>query len=178
MVLSGRIAVMSAGRIEQVGSPAEVYDHPATEFVASFLGVSNLIPGEVEERGAGLAKIRLQNGLWILVPNDRLRTDATQIKIGIRPEKLRVLTDDEVPDPAWNILEGAVELMTYMGVNHQYEVRSSTGQSLTFPLWVYGAVKTGTPPQVFVLSTFIFVGGLLLALLNSAIARRNARRGV
>lgn len=52
------------------------------------------------------------------------------------------------------------------------------GQTLTFPLWVYGAVKTGTPPQVFVLSTFIFAGGLFLALLNSAIAHRNARRGL
>jgi spermidine/putrescine transport system permease protein len=47
------------------------------------------------------------------------------------------------------------------------------GQTLTFPLWVYGAEKTGTPPQVFVLSTFIFVAGLLLALLNSLLARRN-----
>jgi len=49
------------------------------------------------------------------------------------------------------------------------------GQTLTFPLWVYGAEKTGTPPQVFVLSTFIFVAGLLLAALNSFFARRNTR---
>ena len=49
------------------------------------------------------------------------------------------------------------------------------GQTLTFPLWVYGAVKTGIPPQVFVLSTLIFVGGALIAVLNSLVARREAR---
>lgn len=46
------------------------------------------------------------------------------------------------------------------------------GQTLTFPLWVYGATKIGTPPQVFVLSTFVFVGGVLLALINAALAHR------
>jgi spermidine/putrescine transport system permease protein len=50
------------------------------------------------------------------------------------------------------------------------------GQTLTFPLWVYGAEKTGTPPQVFVLSTFIFIAGLALALVNSLLARRNPGR--
>ena len=47
------------------------------------------------------------------------------------------------------------------------------GQSVTFPLWVYGAVKTGIPPQVFVMGTLIFVGGLIIAITNSFVARRN-----
>ncbi|MBB5372191.1 ABC transporter permease [Acidocella aromatica] len=46
------------------------------------------------------------------------------------------------------------------------------GQTLTFPLWVYGATKIGTPPQVFVLSTFVFIGGVLLALANAALSRK------
>jgi spermidine/putrescine transport system permease protein len=46
------------------------------------------------------------------------------------------------------------------------------GQTLTFPLWVYGATKIGTPPQVFVLSTFVFIGGVLLALTNAALSRK------
>lgn len=46
------------------------------------------------------------------------------------------------------------------------------GQTLTFPLWIYGAVKVGIPPQVFVLSTFIFVGGVVLALINAGLAHR------
>jgi spermidine/putrescine transport system permease protein len=50
------------------------------------------------------------------------------------------------------------------------------GQTLTFPLWVYGATKIGTPPQVFVLSTFIFATGVALAVINSLINRRAARR--
>ena len=47
------------------------------------------------------------------------------------------------------------------------------GQSVTFPLWVYGAVKTGIPPQVFVMGTLIFVGGLIIAITNSFVSRRN-----
>jgi spermidine/putrescine transport system permease protein len=47
------------------------------------------------------------------------------------------------------------------------------GQSVTFPLWVYGAVKTGIPPQVFVMGTLIFVGGLVIAITNSFVSRRN-----
>jgi DHA1 family bicyclomycin/chloramphenicol resistance-like MFS transporter len=50
------------------------------------------------------------------------------------------------------------------------------GQTLTFPLWVYGAVKTGIPQQVFVLSTLIFLGGALIAVLNSVLAHRAGRR--
>ncbi|MDR3505177.1 MAG: ABC transporter permease [Acidocella sp.] len=46
------------------------------------------------------------------------------------------------------------------------------GQTLTFPLWVYGATKIGTPPQVFVLSTFVFIGGVLLALTNAALSKK------
>lgn len=49
------------------------------------------------------------------------------------------------------------------------------GQTLTFPLWVYGATKVGTPPQVFVLSTFVFVGGVILALINAAITHRKEK---
>ncbi|SME99402.1 spermidine/putrescine transport system permease protein [Tistlia consotensis] len=48
-----------------------------------------------------------------------------------------------------------------------------SGQTLTFPLWIYGAVKTGIPPQVFVLSTFIFLGGVVLTLINTIVVRRN-----
>jgi spermidine/putrescine transport system permease protein len=47
------------------------------------------------------------------------------------------------------------------------------GQSVTFPLWVYGAVKTGIPPQVFVMGTLIFVGGLIIAITNSFVSRRS-----
>jgi spermidine/putrescine transport system permease protein len=51
------------------------------------------------------------------------------------------------------------------------------GQAQTFPIWVYGAVKVGTPPQVFVLGTFIFAAGVLLAALNLAFQQRKNRSG-
>ena len=62
MVMSDRLAVMSGGRIEQVGPPEDVYDRPATKFVAGFLGASNLIAGDVVGREAGEAVVELENG--------------------------------------------------------------------------------------------------------------------
>lgn len=67
---------------------------------------------------------------------------------------------------------GACVLCFMLSIDDLIITTFVAGQTLTFPLWVYGAVKVGIPPQVFVLSTFIFVGGVLLALINFAIAHR------
>ena len=68
MAMSDRLAVMSKGRIEQVGTPADVYDHPATEFVASFLGASNLLPGSITAQNGAQAQVTLEDGAIITVP--------------------------------------------------------------------------------------------------------------
>ena len=72
MVMSDRLAVMSGGRIEQVGPPEDVYDRPATKFVAGFLGASNLIAGDVVGHEAGDAVVKLENGSTVRLPADRL----------------------------------------------------------------------------------------------------------
>ena len=70
MAMSDRLAVMSGGRIEQVGPPEDVYDRPATKFVAGFLGASNLIAGDVVGREAGEAVVELENGSTVRLPAD------------------------------------------------------------------------------------------------------------
>ncbi len=95
MVMSDRLAVMSGGRIEQIGRPDMVYDNPATEFVAGFLGASNLIPGDVIERGGDLATVRLDDGTLVHVTSKRLGDRGPRVKIGVRPEKIRVMPADE-----------------------------------------------------------------------------------
>ncbi len=131
MAMSDRLAVMSKGKIEQVGTPAEVYDHPTTEFVASFLGASNLIPGTVVERGAETASVKLEDGALIKLPTKALQTGDAAVKIGVRPEKFHVLTSDESEAPGWNMIEAVAGVSVYLGVSHQYMMESRTGRELS-----------------------------------------------
>jgi len=131
MVMSDRLAVMAGGRVEQVGTPADVYDNPASEFVAAFLGISNLLPGVVDERGTDISWLKLADGSRLQFQSARVKSGAVSLKLGVRPEKIRVLDSGEPAGPDWNILEGIVEIATYMGVNHQYTVRANAGQSMS-----------------------------------------------
>src|SRR5215208_5115499 len=85
LTMSDRIAVMNNGRVEQVAEPAEVYERPATTFVAGFIGVSNLLPGVV----AGPDEVRLDNGPTVRVQTDRM-TAGQRCHAIVRPEKLRI----------------------------------------------------------------------------------------
>ncbi len=67
---------------------------------------------------------------------------------------------------------GACMLCFLLSIDDLIITSFVAGQTLTFPLWVYGAVKVGIPPQVFVLSTFIFIGGVVVALINAAVTHR------
>jgi len=89
MTMSDRIAVMRAGRIEQLGPPEDLYERPTTAFVAGFLGVSNLLDGDVVGRDGDWAEVRLSDGSVLRAPSDRVN-GATAVRVGVRPEKLRV----------------------------------------------------------------------------------------
>jgi spermidine/putrescine transport system ATP-binding protein len=131
MVMSDRLAVMAGGRIEQVGAPADVYDNPCSEFVAAFLGVSNLIPGTVTSRDAETTWVKLADGTPIKVASEKLKTASVDIKIGVRPEKFHILADGHNAGPEWNVIEGTVGEAVYLGVSHQYTVESRSGQLLS-----------------------------------------------
>src|SRR5688572_3615193 len=92
MTMSDRLAVMRSGKIEQLGSPAEVYEHPATEFVAGFLGASNLLDGEIKDSSNGEVTVRLTTGEAIVAQS---ATPAEQLgpatKVGVRPEKITIV---------------------------------------------------------------------------------------
>jgi spermidine/putrescine transport system ATP-binding protein len=143
MTMSNRIAVMRHGRIEQVGPPEDVYEHPATEFVAGFLGASNLLDGEVKERRGGVATIRLAAGGTVRVPEDRMPADLDSVvKVGVRPEKISILPEGEEPPSDRNRVPGLLRMATYIGVSHQYKVEGPAGQELTVYVQNLGA----TPP--------------------------------
>lgn len=131
--MSDRIAVMRHGRIEQLGSPEELYERPRTEFVAGFLGVSNLLDAEILERDERFATLRLKNGTTVRAPS-ALLNGSDHVRIGIRPEKLRVLAvGDQGADrnAETNAIEGVVLDASYIGVSTQYLIKTADGHTLT-----------------------------------------------
>jgi spermidine/putrescine transport system ATP-binding protein len=134
MTMSDRIAVMRNGRIEQLGSPEELYERPRTAFVAGFLGVSNLLDGRLERRDGDLAEVVLSDGTRLRAPSDGLNgTSAGPVRVGVRPEKLRLepLTDDPAVTGERNALAGTILDASYVGVSTQYLVETDDGHRVT-----------------------------------------------
>ncbi|MBN9104372.1 MAG: ABC transporter ATP-binding protein [Propionibacteriaceae bacterium] len=129
MTMADTVAVMNAGHLEQVGAPADLYDHPATTFVANFLGQSNLLP--LELTGAdGAVATGTSHGVSLTVDATQLPTDRSAgIQLGIRPEKLRLLADAD--GRAANRLQGTVTDASFTGVATTYLVAMPWGQELT-----------------------------------------------
>ena len=129
MTMSDRIAVMNKGRYEQLGDPEQLYERPTTRFVASFLGVSNLLPATVVGRDGDHGTVRLADDSTIRVPA-ALIEGASRVSIGIRPEKIRLHEPDAPPPAGHNRLTGTVRAASYLGVSTQYEIQSG-GSRLT-----------------------------------------------
>ncbi|MBA3020273.1 ABC transporter ATP-binding protein [Propionicimonas sp.] len=129
MTMADTVAVMRAGRIEQLGEPAALYDKPATAFVANFLGQSNLLPIEVTAV-AGDRTTVASHGTSLVVESGAIPTEAPDgLRLGIRPEKLRLVSAN---DSVWtNKLSGEVTDASFNGVSTTYLVRMPWGQELT-----------------------------------------------
>ena len=120
LVMSDRIAVMRHGRVEQVGSPDDLYERPASRFVADFIGESNMLAATVSGVGGPAATLTLARGAAVSAPlADGARPGDTVLLV-VRPERMVFL--DEVPE-AWNRLAGIVHEVVYMGETTKYVVR-------------------------------------------------------
>lgn len=100
MTMSDRIAVFNHGRIEQIGTPGEIYEMPRTSFVADFIGGANIYSAEVLPGAEGRAHLNLEGEIEIDVPLDpgeTLPQPGARVKVGIRPERVRVFYKDELP---------------------------------------------------------------------------------
>ena len=145
MTMSDRLAVMRQGKIEQIGPPEEVYENPQTEFVASFLGASNMLEGELKESANGVAAVLLGGGDVVHLPADRapFRTGAS-VKVGVRPEKVHIAPEDDSEVPSgYNSISGLLRMSTYIGVSHQYKVEGPGGHTIT--VWVQNLGTTPPP---------------------------------
>ena len=137
MSLSDRIAVMHEGRIEQIGTPSEIYERPQTPFVADFIGDTNLFSGRVEALDATSQLIVTQTGLKIeaypspptqTTPNSDIQV-GDAVVVSVRPEKISIN-----PYPvggAVNCFEGRIINTMYLGTHLQYIVQLLSGEQLT-----------------------------------------------
>jgi spermidine/putrescine transport system ATP-binding protein len=126
LTMSDRIAVMHAGRVEQVGTPEALYERPATRFVADFIGLTNLLRGTVESIVEdGMVRIRLESGDVARIAADG-QTVGAALEISVRPEAL-----DLMPAGAIDTIAGRIEQTAYLGATVQYRIRSAGGLGLT-----------------------------------------------
>jgi spermidine/putrescine transport system ATP-binding protein len=140
MTMADTIAVMNAGRLEQVGDPATLYEHPKSTFVANFLGQSNLLKATVSSRLGMVADLDV-HGVNLRLPVQSLVNGASAVWLGVRPEKLR-LVEPESKDPGGavsvtsdtsdtdNRLTGVVTDASFTGLATNYLVRLPWGQEL------------------------------------------------
>ena len=122
LTMSDRMAVMNAGKIEQLGTPEEVYERPTTTFVAGFIGVSNLMPGVVEDASGGRTRVRLDAGVSIDVAGNGFSA-GDRCHAVVRPEKLQISEVEGSTGDGWPSVGGTVESSVYLGTATQIVVR-------------------------------------------------------
>jgi spermidine/putrescine transport system ATP-binding protein len=145
MTMADTIAVMNEGRVEQLGKPAELYENPATVFVANFLGQSNFVPATVTGHH-GTDLLLDVAGARLAMPEVRSRATSASVQIGVRPEKIQIASQGAAP-AGHNAIDGVVTDASFIGVSTQYLVRAAWGQELVvFAQNVgSGVLESGTP---------------------------------
>ena len=146
--LSDRIAVMHAGRIEQLGSPREIYERPATRFVADFIGASTVLRGHA----AAVDRVTLAGGETLRVLGLSGLRAGDAIDLAIRPERIRL-----AGGPGENVMDGRVTGVVYQGVQTELTVEIGAGQRLLVfvaeptpaALAVGQALRLHLPPDAF-----------------------------
>jgi len=124
MSLSDRIGVMNAGRIEQVGTPVEVYEAPESSFVAAFIGDTNFFEGAVAEvTAADYLVLRPEGFPEVVCYNDKRLRPGDPVHLSVRPEKFRIQRERPAAQPLHNCLPGVVEDVIYLGDRTKYRVR-------------------------------------------------------
>lgn len=128
MTMADTVAVMNNGKIEQMGSPSDLYENPKTVFVANFLGQSNFIDGEVLSSDGDNQVVNI-HGVKIALPKSRNNASGKSLKVGVRPEKFRL--HDPGEKASGNVLTGGVITdISFFGVSTQYLVEMPWKQEL------------------------------------------------
>ena len=137
LAMSNRIAVVRAGKIEQIGKPREIYQQPASRFVADFIGTSNSIEGTIEERQGQVYVVRTSDG-ELRIPSDRDFAPGEAVIASARPEHITISTNLNGTGP--NVWRGRVEARAFLGesVDHVIsiggrEIRARCNSTVSIP---------------------------------------------
>ncbi|MEU0521446.1 ABC transporter ATP-binding protein [Streptosporangium sp. NPDC006007] len=128
LTMSDRIAVMNDGLVEQLAAPREIYERPATAFVAGFIGTSNLLSGTVDRVVSGCAVLRVGREGRILVAESP-RQVGDPIAVTVRPEKITISTEE--PAGEVSAVRGTVSEVVYLGLYNSYAVGLADGAEIT-----------------------------------------------
>ena len=141
LTMSDRLVVMNAGRIEQLGSPRELYEHPATRFVANFIGTSNILTGRLERRGDTWALGGLGPDERVLVADAGGAQEGQEVELAVRPEKVVLRAEQDPPPPDRTALRATVNEIVYLGTSTQYRTVTDRGTAIA----VYRQNASATP---------------------------------
>ena len=130
LTMSDRLVVMNAGRIEQLGSPRELYEHPATRFVANFIGTSNILTGRLERKGDAWALAGLGPDERVLVADVGPVAQGEKVELAVRPEKMVLRAEHDPPPPDRCALRAKVTEVVYLGTSTQYRTVTDDGTAL------------------------------------------------
>ena len=125
MAVSDRIAVMNQGVIQQVGTPKDIYQRPANMFVATFIGRSNTLEGNLTMEG-GTPTVVFHDGFRVAMPNVQMNERRDQpIQISVRPEEFVIQSDPNAPG-----LEATIDSSVFLGLNTHYFAHTAEGQRI------------------------------------------------
>ncbi len=128
LAISTRIAVMNQGRVEQVGTPSQIYDTPATSFVADFVGETNLFECRVIEQDGAFLEMRSTTGLAVVAHKPPFWEVQPEAIISVRPEKIRMSL--EYPNQPYNVYRGILNNVLYRGDHSQFIVDLNTSENV------------------------------------------------
>lgn len=124
MTMADRLGVMHAGRLVQVGTPAEIYEDPQTRWVADFIGEVNLFEGTISGHQGGLASVDTRAGRLVTARKDGFH-DGQSVSVAVRPEKIDIR--HQPAGNSLNMLHGKVLDIAYLGDLSVYKVRDEHG---------------------------------------------------
>jgi spermidine/putrescine transport system ATP-binding protein len=146
LTMSDRIAVMSEGRILQIGSPAEIYERPRSRFVADFIGQTNFLSGRLVRRSEGVTEVEIAGSgvLQVVSPPGEAGDHLDPVTVAVRPERTQLVgATDPVGD--LNVLNGLVREVIYLGTHSQYVVQLPGGETVIVHRQNAAGVETGGP---------------------------------
>jgi len=127
MAMSERIAVMNAGLVEQIGDPREIYESPASAFVADFVGLLNVLDFRVDRLEADLAVMEIDADQRVLVPAEAGIRPGDRLRVAVRPERVRIEPAGARAPERASRLGGVIAQVIYLGTLTQYHVDTGPG---------------------------------------------------